>query len=114
MKRVRSELRDVALRRNEPPERGIDVVRPDARRIEEGRALDELDDRAAGGGERATALGVEARLGDAPALDAHAHADEVATGGATGRARVGRVGENAQARGRVEMLGKGAQTWRQR
>ena len=111
MKRVRSELRDVTLRRQRArPSAASTSSGPDARRIEEGRAVDELDDRAAGGGERAAALGVEARLGDAVALDAHAHAHEVAAGRAAGRARVRRVGENAQARGRVEMLGKGAQT----
>ena len=95
MERVGRELGDVALRGHEPAQRGVDLVGPDARGIEEGLSLDQLDDGASGRRQRTAALGVEARLGDALALDPHADAQQVAAGRATGHARVGRVGENA-------------------
>ena len=66
--------------------------------VEEGLALDQLDDGAAGGAGGAAALGVEAGLGDAVALHAHGHAHEVAAGGAAGGAGVRPVGAARRAR----------------
>ena len=57
------------LRGDQSAERVGDVVRGEARGVEERRALDQLDHGAAGGAGGAAALGVEARLGDAVALD---------------------------------------------
>ena len=69
-------------------------------------ALDQLDDGAAGGLSRAAALGVEARFGDAVALDAHRDADQVAARRAAGGARCGASRSARPARGRVEVLGE--------
>ena len=93
MERVRRKLGHVALRGDQPTERGVDLIGADPGRVEETGALHQLDDRAPGGRQGAAALGVETRLGDAPGLDTHADAQQVAAGRATGRARVGRVGE---------------------
>ena len=109
VKSVRGKLRDVPLGPHEPAQSGIDFVGADPGGVQEGAALDELDDGAAGGGERTAALGVEARLRDPVALDAHAHAHEVTAGGTARETRVGSVGETAPAGWGVEMLGKGAQ-----
>ena len=77
-------------------------------RVQEGATLDELDHGAAGGGQRAAALGVEARLRDPVPLDAHAHAYEVAAGGTARETGIRSVGKNASAGRGIEMLGKGA------
>ena len=105
---VGRELCGVPLRRHETTERGHNVLRPHSRYLEEGPALDQLDHSASRGDQRATALGVEARLDDTLALHAYGHAHEVAARRAAGDARVGRIGEHASTRGQVEMVNEGA------
>ena len=91
VQRVGRELRGVALRRRQPAQRVRDVFGAHTRRTR-GRARPRRAPPMAlpAAVQRAAALGVEARLGDAVALDAHRDAHEVAAGGAAGRAGVGR------------------------
>ena len=86
----------VALGRDQPAERVADLVGGEAGGLDEGPALDELDDRAARGASRAAALGVEAGLGHALAVDPHGDAKEVAARGATGCAGWGPVAQCAE------------------
>ena len=88
----------------EPAERRGDVVGRDPRGVEEGRALHQLDDRAARGARGAAALGVEARLDDPVALHAHGHPHEVAAGRAAGRAGVRPVRRARRARAARQMV----------
>jgi hypothetical protein len=97
------------LRRHEATQRGIDLVGSDPRGVEEAGAFDELHDRAAGGGQRTASVGVEPSLDDVRTLDPHGHAHQVAAGGATGRTRMGGLGENALTGGGLEVLGKQTQ-----
>ena len=101
---VGGELGGVALRGDEPAERRGDVVGRDPSRLEERPALDQLDERAAGGDERAAAARVEAGLGDAIAVHAHGHAHEVAACGAPGGTGVGRVRESSPSCRRAQMI----------
>ena len=94
----------VTLGRDQAAERCGDVVRCHPRGVEKGLSLHELDHGAAGRPRGATALGVEARLGDAIPLDAHRHADQIAAGGAAGGAGVRRAGEGAKAARGVEVV----------
>ena len=76
----------------------------DARGVEEGPSLHQLDHRAAGGASRAAALGVETGLGHAVALDPHGDAEEVAAGRAAGGAGVRRSRERAEPPRGVEVV----------
>ena len=101
VQRVGGELGGVALRRRQAAERARRSPRPRAARVEERPALDALHDRARRGRSRAAALGVEARLDHAIALDLHRDAHEVATGGAargtaSAGGRAGRPGPRAR------------------
>ena len=73
MKRVGGEIGGMALARRETTKLRVDRARSDPRRVDQRRAVDELDAGAAGRNRRAATLGVEARLRD-PAL-AHEECD---------------------------------------
>jgi hypothetical protein len=77
-------------------ERRGQFVRREAGGIEESRALDELDGRAAGRAERGTAARIEADLDDPLALDPDRDPDQVAAGGASGGAGMRPTGECAE------------------
>ena len=73
------------LARAQAAERGGDLRRADPRRVEQPRALDELDRGAAGGEHRSAARGLEARRADALAVDGEREAHQIAASGAAGR-----------------------------
>jgi hypothetical protein len=97
----------VALRGRQPAEGGRDLVRPDAAGVEEGPALDALDDSARRRGDRPAALGIEARFDHPIAGDPHRNAHHVATSSASRSTGVRMVTEGTLARGRVQMLSEG-------
>ena len=68
--RVGGEVGGVQLADAQPAELGRHLRAADARGLEQRRAADELDRRAGRGDRRAAARGLEARVGDAVALDA--------------------------------------------
>ena len=75
MQRVGDQVGGVELARREPAELLGDLVRADARGVEQRLALDERDGGRGRGGERAAARGLEAREGDPVALDAQRDPD---------------------------------------
>jgi hypothetical protein len=86
VQRVGGELGGVQLARAQPAELVGDRVGADPRGVEQRGAADELDRCAGRGDRRAAAAGLEPRVGDDAALDAHRQADEVATRRPAGRA----------------------------
>jgi hypothetical protein len=73
---------------------------------EERLSLNALHDRAGRRGQGATPLCVEPRRRHTIALDLYRDAYEIATGCASGRARVGVVPQGALASGRAQMFGE--------
>jgi hypothetical protein len=102
---VGGQLGGVALGRAEAQLLG-QVAGSPATRIEEGRSLDALRDGARGRRERAAALGVEAGLRHAIALDLHRDAHQVATRRAASRTAVRMLPEGALSVGLVEVFGE--------
>ena len=106
VQRVGGQLGGVQLARREPAELGGDLVRADARGVEQARALDERDRGGAGGRHRAAARGLEAGCGDAPALDPQGDRDEVAADSAAGGSDGAAGGPDALPLRKLKMLGE--------
>ena len=106
MQRVRRQVRRMQLAGRQAAKLGGDLARADPRRVEHALALHQGHGGRAGGGERAAALGVEARGVHAVAGYAHGDADQVTASGAAGGAVEG-PGKRATApMGRGQMLGE--------
>ena len=106
VQRVGDQVGGVELARREPAQLLGDRVRADARGVEQRLALDERDGGRGRGGERAAARGLEARAGDAVALDAQRDPDEVAAGGPAGRPVVPAGDGHAAPGRRAQVLGE--------
>ena len=92
VQRVGCQLGSVALCGAEAAELGRDLIGPDARRVEQRRPPEHPDDSTAGGDARTAAARVGAGVGDPPeiagGIERERDADEIAAGGASGRAGV--------------------------
>ena len=101
---VGRDLGGVQLAGAQPAECGGDLRGPHARRVEHGRAADELHRRAGRGVRGAAARGLEAGVGHPVARDGDPQARHVAAGGAARDGLVGAVGDVAGALREAQVL----------
>ena len=106
VQRVRGQIGGVQLARREPAELLGDLAHAHARGVEQRLALDQRDGRRAGRQHRAAARRVEARGGDAVAVDLHGDPDQVPAHGASGVAVMAPGQHDAAPVGRGEVFGE--------
>ena len=105
--RVGRDLGGVQLARAEPAQLGRDLRRADPRRVEHRAAAHERDRGASRGGRGAAAVGVEAGVGHAVAVDAQRQRDLVAAGAAVDGRRERIRGDAAVTLWRGQMMLEG-------
>ena len=106
MQGVGGQLGGMTLAGHEPAERGGDGVCVYASGVQERNALHQLDQRAAGSGDSAAAIRVEAGGRDPRALDPHRYAHHVTAGGPAGGPRVRLSRKGAVAGGQAQVIGE--------